>query len=256
MPDVHKHSPKIVRLFKEAQLTQIGNVWKDPETGIEFVLIKGGCYEMGDTYGEGYDLPKPVHEVCLDNFYLGKYEITQGQWEEVMGSNPSRFKKGNNYPVEEISWNDVQEFIKKLNNKTGKDYRLPSEAEWEYAARSRGKREKYAGTSSNSGLDRYAWYWGNSDRKTHPVGEKKPNGLGLYDMTGNVSEWCQDWYSSDAYGKHQRNNPIYTKSGSFRVYRGGGWRSDPRSASASDRCNGAPVTSYGDLGFRLARTLD
>lgn len=125
---------------------------------------------------------------------MGKYEVTQGEWQEIMSDNPSTFKNGNNYPVEMVTWYDVQGFIIKLNRKSGKNYRLPSEAEWEYAARSGGKREKYAGTSNESELARCAWYDNNSGRKTNPIGKKRPNGLGVYDMTGNVDEWCSDWY--------------------------------------------------------------
>jgi formylglycine-generating enzyme required for sulfatase activity len=257
LPDPVVHSPKIVKMFNDANV-RIGSgasgAFRDSNTGMEFVLVKGGCYEMGDTFGDGDKDENPVHEVCLDDFYIGKYEVTQGQWEEVMGSNPSRFENGSNYPVERVSWNDIQGFIRMLNNKTGIKYRLPTEAEWEYAARSGGKSEKYAGTSKKLELGRYAWYDDNSDSKTHPVGQKKPNGLGLYDMTGNVDEWCQDIYSKKAYSKHQRNNPIYKESGSFRVLRGGSWNVSPRSLRASHRRYITPDSGYDILGFRLAGT--
>lgn len=173
--------------------------YTDSVTGMEFVLVKGACFHMGDNLrdvdndGVG-DVDKdemPVHEACVDDFYIGRHEVTQGQWEEVMGSNPSNSMNGNNYPVERVSWNDVQDFIGKLNNKTGRNYRLPTDAEWEYAARSGEKKETWAGTSDKSELRRYAWYSSNNSRgQTHPVGQKEPNGLGLYDMTGNVWEWC------------------------------------------------------------------
>jgi len=148
---------------------------------------------MGDTFGDGKKDEKPSHKVCVNDFYLGIYEVTQGQWEKVMGNNPSSFKKGNNYPVERVSWEDVQQFIHRLNSQTGRKYRLPTEAEWEYAARSGGKQEKYAGTNQEGELKEYAWFTANSDFQTHPVGQKRPNGLGIYDMIGNVSEWCADW---------------------------------------------------------------
>lgn len=227
--------------------------YTDSGTGVEFVLVKGGCFKMGDTFGDGEDDEKPVHEVCVGDFYIGKYEVTQGQWENIMGSNPSDFKKGLNFPVEQVSWNDVQRFIRNLNRQTGRDYRLPTEAEWEYAARSGGKREKFAGTNSEFELRRYAWYDSNSGRRSHPIGRKNPNELGLYDMTGNVWERVQDIYSKDAY-RNQKNNPMYTESGPSRVERGGSWNSVQGSVRASCRRHNAPDGSHGCVGFRLART--
>jgi len=214
-----------------------GKLVKDPTTGMEMIFVNGGCYQMGDTFGDGFDSEKPVHEVCVDDFYMGKYEVTQGQWQAVMGNNPSYFKSGDNYPVEQVSWNDAQEFVRKLNQRSrGGKYRLPTEAEWEYAARSGGKREEWAGTSSESDLGDYAWYDKNSGGKTHPMGQKKPNGLGLYDMSGNVWEWVQDWYGD--YSSGSQNNPTGPSSVPSRVLRGGD-EPDPR-------LNGS--------GFRLART--
>lgn len=197
--------------------------YTDPTTGIEMVFAKGGCYQMGDTFGDGNSDEKPVHKVCVDDFYIGRYEVTQGQWKAIMGRNLSYFKDcGDNCPVEQVSWNDIQNFINKLIQKTGKKYRLPTEAEWEYAARSRGKNEKWAGTSNESEIGDYAWYLSNSGSKTHPVGQKKPNGLGLYDMSGNVWEWCSDWYGKNYYGNSPKDNPTGPSGGQFRVLRGGG----------------------------------
>ncbi len=227
--------------------------YTDPLIGMEFVYVNGGCYEMGDTFGDGDggEAEQPVHEVSIDDFYIGKYVVTQGQWEDVMGNNPSRFKKGHNYPVEQVSWDNAQEFIVKLNKKAEKNYRLPTEAEWEYAARSGGKREKYAGTSSESELDRYCWYDENSSSITHPVGQKKPNGLGIYDMSGNVFEWCSDWDDENYYSESPHNNPKGSKSGYFRVVRGGSWFYGARHCRSSNRYYYGP--SYGSyyLGFRL-----
>ena len=199
---------------------------------------------MGDTFGDGESEEKPVHEVCVDDFYIGKYEVTQGQWKAIMGSNPSHFSNcGDNCPVESVSWNDIQDFINKLNQKTGKSYRLPTEAEWEYAARSGGKSEKYAGTSNESELGDYAWYDKNSGSKRHPVGQKKPNGLGIYDMTGNVWEWVNDWYDSDYYKNSPKSNPTGPSSGKeYKVLRGGGWVAGARDLVTSFRFWYVPTT--------------
>lgn len=146
-----------------------------PTTGMEFVLMEGGCFQMGSNSG-GSD-EKPVHEVCVDDFYMGKYEVTQGEYQKLTGSNPSRFK-GTNKPVEQVSWDDAQDYIRKLNSRSKQNYRLRTEAEWEYAARSGGKNETYAGGNN---IDAVAWYSSNSGRQTHPVEQKQANGLGLYE---------------------------------------------------------------------------
>lgn len=226
--------------------------FKDSLTGMDFVFVKGGCYEMGDTFGGGNADEEPVHKVCVSDFYMGAYEVTQGQWEKVMGNNPSRFGKGGEYPVEYMSWYEVQEFIRKLNQKTGMNYRLPTEAEWEYAARSRGKKEKWAGTSSASNLDEFAWYDKNSDVQSHPVGQKKPNDLGLFDMSGNVWEWIADWYDPDYYKTSPRNDPKGPDHSwdNSKVLRGGSWISMPDHVRTSLRARGI-VTVRGNLGFRL-----
>ncbi len=220
--------------------------------GMEFVLVKGGCFQMGDTFGEGYNREKPVHEVCVDDFYLGKYEVTQGEWQQVMGNNPSHFKKGDRCPVESVSWNDVQDYIRKLNKRSGRTYRLPTEAEWEYAARSGGKREKYAGSNSVGDV---AWHGDNSGGTSHRVGTKKPNGLGLYDMSGNVWEWCQDWYGEHYYSSSPRQNPIGPVSGEERVFRGGGWRNSPGYVRAANRRRFSPGITASGLGFRLSLSV-
>ncbi|MBF0466558.1 MAG: formylglycine-generating enzyme family protein [Nitrospirae bacterium] len=218
---------------------------------MEFVLVKGGCYKMGDTSGDKYEDETPVHEVCVDDFYIGKYEVTQGQWTKIMECNPSYFKSGDNYPIETVSWTDVKEFINKLNERTGKKYRLPTEAKWEYAARSGGKKEKWAGTNDDTKLCNYAWYNGNSNGETHPVGQKLPNALGLFDMSGNVWEWLEDVYDEDAYTKHSLDNPIYTGGSSNRVIRGGSWNRNPQYARCySRRFNSTDYRSY-NIGFRL-----
>lgn len=170
----------------------------------DFVFVKGGCFQMGDVFGDGFEDERPVHEVCLDDYFISKYETTQALWKKVMGENPSR-NVFDRLPVESVSWKDAQEFIARLNDMTGMNYRLPTEAEWEYAARSGGKREKWAGTNKESELSEYAWYSKNYEGTTHFVGLKKPNGLGLHDMTGNVVEFVQDGWSK--YESSPQRNP-------------------------------------------------
>jgi formylglycine-generating enzyme required for sulfatase activity len=235
---------------------------RPPKTGgeasalnMEFVLVKGGCYQMGDDFGDGYADERPVHEVCVNDFYMGKYDVTQGQWKEIMGYNPSEFNRcGDSCPVENISWNDTQVFIGKLMQRIGKNYRLPTEAEWEYAARSGGKKEKWAGTSSESELGEYAWYALNSGDSTHPVGQKKPNGLGLYDMSGNVWEWCQDLYDENYYKNSPKNNPPGPDTGTNRVLRGGSWFNGAGDTRSSNRLSIIPDYRDSNDGFRLVRT--
>ncbi|MBF0327821.1 MAG: SUMF1/EgtB/PvdO family nonheme iron enzyme [Nitrospirae bacterium] len=217
----------------------------------EFVFVRGGCFQMGDTFGDGDNDEKPAHEVCVDDFHIGKYEVTQGQWKAVMGVNPSYFKNcGDSCPIEQVSWNDTQEFIRKLNEKSGDDnYRLPTEAEWEYAARSGGRPEKYSGGSD---IESVAWYSYNSGNKTYPVGIKLPNGLGIYDMTGNVLEWCQDWYSENYYSESLRNNPTGPSTGQSRILRGGSWGFNARTSRTTFRHWHLPTYGY-FVGFRLAK---
>lgn len=173
----------------------------------EMVLVKGGCFQMGDIIGNGDDDEKPVHEVCLDDFYIGKYEVTQREWMEVMGKNPSAHQDCDDCPVENVSWKEIKKFIKKLNKKTKKSYRFPTEAEWEYAARSGGKDEQWAGLSDEVLIDGYAWFEENSHAETQPVGKKTPNGLGIYDMSGNVDEFVWDIYDKWYYKESPKHNP-------------------------------------------------
>jgi formylglycine-generating enzyme required for sulfatase activity len=240
--------PRGLRGTVDWSLTAGGGSHTDPTTGMEFVEVPGGCFQMGDTFGDGDD-EKPVHEVCVGNFSIGKFEVTQGQWRKVMGSNPSRFSScGDNCPVEMVTWNDVQSFISKLNSQSGNSYRLPTEAEWEYAARSGGKQEKYSGSNS---IDAVAWYANNSGSQTHPVGQKQANGLGIYDMSGNVWEWCSDWYGRSYYSSSPKDNPQGPSSGSDRVVRGGGWNDGARDVRSAIRAGGGPGDRCDFLGFRL-----
>ncbi len=223
-----------------------GDTFTDPTTGMEFVFVPGGCFRMGSNDGDSDE--KPVHEVCVDDFYIGKYEVTQEEYNRITGSNPARFKNGFRYPVEQVSWNDTQDFIRTLNGKSGRRYRLSTEAEWEYAARSSGKNEKYSGENS---VDEFAWYLDNSGGKTHQVGMKSPNGLGIYDMSGNVWEWCQDWYDSDYYSKSPKKNPEGPGSGSSRVSRGGSWSGRSVGVRSANRYGFGPSFRDSYLGFRL-----
>ena len=221
--------------------------------GMEFVLIPAGTFMMGSpTSEEGRGNDETQHQVRISQgFYLGKYEVTQGEWEAVMGSNPSYFKGNPKLPVEQVSWNDVQEFIRKLNEREGREvYRLPSEAEWEYACRA-GTSGDYAGN-----LDAMGWYDKNAGGKTHAVGEKSPNGWGLYDMHGNVWEWCEDWYEESYYQKSPSEDPRGPSEGSGRVIRGGGWGSDAVSCRSAYRNIFVPGSRSVSLGFRLLRIGD
>ncbi len=222
--------------------------------GVSFKMIRvdGDTFTMGATSEQGSDAgdsEKPAHQVTLSTYYIGETEVTQALWEAVMGSNPSNFK-GEDRPVENVSWEDCKAFISKLDSLTGKKFRLPTEAEWEYAARGGNKSQGYKYSGSNS-WGNVAWYQHNSSGETHPVKSKSPNELGLYDMSGNVWEWCQDWYGS--YSSSSQTNPTGATSGSRRISRGGGW-SDSLSWSCrvSRRNSDAPDRRGDCLGLRLA----
>lgn len=223
--------------------------------GVSFTMIhvEGGTFTMGATseMTEPSSDEEPTHQVTLSSYYIGETEVTQALWKAVMGSNPSWFK-GDNLPVEKVSWNDCQTFISKLNALTGKNFRLPTEAEWEFAARG-GNQSRHTQYSGSSRIDDVAWYYGNSNDKTHPVKTKQPNELGIYDMSGNVDEWCQDWY--DSYSSDAQTDPTGAGSGSLRVGRGGSWWGPPRACRSSYRNHGAHEGSCDNLGLRLALSL-
>ena len=220
--------------------------------GVSFtmVYVPGGTFTMGATSEQGsdaYNDEKPAHSVTLSSYYIGETEVTQALWTAVMGSNPSRFK-GDQRPVERVSWNDCQTFISRLNAKTGKYFRLPTEAEWEYAARGgHSGGSKYAGSDN---INSVAWYIFNSGRETHNVATKSPNGLGIYDMSGNVWEWCQDWYG--AYSSSSQTNPKGPSNGDDRVRRGGSWYDVAWDCRVSRRDDDSPYGSDFHLGLRLA----
>ena len=222
--------------------------------GVAFKMVKvaGGTFQMGATSEQGsdaYDNEYPVHSVTLSDYYIGQTEVTQELWEAVMGSNPSYFKGNNQCPVEKVSWDDCQEFIEKLNRLTGKNFRLPTEAEWEYAARGGNKSKGYKYSGSND-ADAVACYEDNSGSKTHPVATKQSNELGLYDMSGNVYEWCQDWYGD--YTSRSQSNPKGANTGSYRVLRGGSWFSDAGNVRVSLHDGSLPDNRFDNGGLRLA----
>ena len=213
---------------------------------IDMVRVEAGTFTMGATaeMNDPYDKEKPTHRVTLTNdYYIGKYEVTQALWQTVMGNNPSKFK-GDNLPVEHVSWKDCQKFLSKLNRITGKMFRLPTEAEWEYAARGGNKSRGYQYSGSNNFSD-VAWGIG----KTYAVGTKQPNELGIYDMSGNVGELCQDWYG--AYSSSSQVNPTGAISGSRRVARGGSWFWVDEASRSSSRSTVMPDYGHDWLGLRL-----
>ena len=233
-------------------------LFKEPVTSMEMVLVKGGCYQMGSSNDDCDANPdeRPQHKVCVDDFYLGKYEVTQGQWQAIMGSNTSAVSTcgADNCPIDNVAWSDIKEFIRRLNSKSsGSKYRLPTEAEWEYAARSGGKDEKFAGGGN---VDTVSWYAANSGKLNHPVGTKVPNGLGIYDMSGNVWEMTSDWYAGDYYSSSPSNNPKGPGSGIDHVIRGGcrtGGVANQRTTRRIYIYDRTGSDRGGNVGFRLLR---
>lgn len=248
------------------------NYTENAVSGLSFdmVYVQGGTFSMGATAEQGddaYDSEKPVHQVTLSDYYIGKYEVTQGVWEKVMGTTLEEQQEkaseywgesvelygvGADYPMYYVSWEEAREFVKKLSALTGKNYVLPTEAQWEYAARGGVKSKGYKYSGSNT-LDDVAWYWDNSGELTHPVGTKSPNELGLYDMSGNVWEWCSDKYGS--YGNESQVDPVGSATGSLRVLRGGSWDYGARCCRVSFRYFNSPGNRFNYLGFRVALLL-
>ena len=223
--------------------------------GVSFDMaeVEGGTFTMGATEEQGSDVSdneKPAHQVMLSPYYIGKTEVTQELWEAVMGSNPSFFSGNKNRPVENVSWDDCQVFINKLNGLTGKSFRLPTEAEWEYAARGGKKSKGYKYSGSNT-IDDVAWYDTNSAGTTHPVSSKAPNELGLYDMSGNVWEWCSDWYGKSYYEESPEPNPTGPKVGTLRVKRGGDWYFSANKCRVSYRNSNSQHYQTSENGLRL-----
>lgn len=233
--------------------------------GVSFTMksVTGGTFTMGATSEQGsdaYDNEKPTHSVTLSDYYIGETEVTQALWQAVMGTTVTQQRDkantswplrgvGSNYPMYYISWDDCQEFIRKLNSMTGQKFRLPTETEWEYAARGGNKSKGYKYSGSNN-IESVAWYTNNSSSSTHDVKTKQPNELGIYDMNGNVWEWCNDWYGN--YNTNTQTNPTGPSTGSFRVFRGGSWFDDAWYCRVSNRDCNAPDLRNFILGLRLA----
>ena len=241
----HLEGTKALPLPKEATIP-VGE-----KASIKLALISSGKFTMGSPDGEkersAYEGPQ--REVTITKpYYMGATEVTQAQYEAVMGKNPSSFKGPQN-PVESVSWDDAVEFCMKLSEKTGKKVRLPTEAEWEYACRA-GTKTRFTFGDNDADLGDYAWYGGNSKRKTHPVGGKKPNAFGLYDMPGNVWDWCGDWYA-DSYANAKNVDPTGPDSGCYRVLRGGSWSLYPRYCRSAVRNRHEPDFRYYVIGFRV-----
>jgi len=215
---------------------------------MELMLIPAGEFMMGSNDGE--DNEKPVHKVKISRpFYMGKYVVTQAQFERVMGKNPSQFK-GENLPAEMVNYIDAKEFSKKVSSLTGKSIRLPTEAEWEYACRA-GTKTKFNTGDNDAALEQAGWFKDNSENKTHPVGQKKPNAWGLYDMHGNVWQWCEDWFGEDSYTKSPAEDPQGLPKGANRILRGGGYCWLNWFCNSAYRRRFAPVDREGGVGFRV-----
>lgn len=220
----------------------------------KMVKVEGGKYVMGasvDEKGVADGDEYPAHNVNISSFYIGQFEVTQKLWQDVMGNNPSE-TKGENNPVDKVSWNDCNEFIARLNKLTGKTFRMPTEAEWEFAARGGVDSKGYIYSGSNN-IDAVAWYDANEDGQTHAVGQKQPNELGIYDMSGNVGEWCSDWYEDGAYAKSDKENPKGPAKGDYHVLRGNGWFSSTAGYNRiANRSGNEAGYRYKFLGLRLA----
>lgn len=246
-----------------------------------FVSVPPGCFPMGNTFEDSYHTEMPVHEVCLSSFSISSFPVTRREFEKFVAETGYRtdaeksggcytydsnswkkdptaswrkpgFQQESDHPVVCVSWNDTYAYTDWITRKNNRIYRLPTEAEWEYAARSGGKQERFAGGDD---VDKLAWYASNSDNRTHPVGRKQPNGLGLYDMSGNVWQWTEDWYDRRYYRESPRNNPKGPKSGTKRVFRGGSWFYDQRGVRATYRDFSAPDFRSSYLGFRLVSPI-
>ena len=227
-----------------------GAIWTEPKSGMEFVWIPSGCFQMGSDGGDKNE--QPVHKVCVKGYYLGKYEVTQAQYQQVMGGNPSRFR-GDGNPVGKVSWHEAKSFIEEINYSASVRFRLPSEAEWEYACRAGGEHEIYC--SGGGRVERFAWHESNSGETTHPVGQLAANAWGLYDMSGNVWEWVEDCYNYSYNGAPSDGTAWKGERCDERVQRGGSIYNVAQGCRAAKRNKDDPAKRFDGVGFRLARTL-
>lgn len=235
----------------ESTISNIPCLFKVGNVEFKMIYVEGGKFKMGSNNGRRNE--KQMHYVTLSDYCIGETVVTQALWKAVMNNNPSGFK-GDNLPVENVSWEDCQEFICKLNNRVqdqlkGRRFALPTEAQWEFAARGGKKSQDYIYSGGNT-IDDVAWYLDNSSERTHPVKQKRANELGLYDMSGNVWEWCQDWYES-SYPSSPQTDPVGPSTGSYRVDRGGSWCDYARSCRSANRDNSAPACCFNNFGLRL-----
>lgn len=264
----------ILLLFSCVQVIHAETSYTDPSTGIDFISIKGGCYQMGDSTGGGDPSERPVHEVCVSDFFIGKFEVTNAQYKKFRpqhdsGSSQNFSLNGDNQPVVNVSWEDAVAFAEWLSRKSGQTFRLPTEAEWEYAARAGSTQSCFWGNNPDEACtyanvadmtakkQRAKWTAFTCDdgyAVAAPVGSFKPNGYGLHDVLGNVWEWCQDTYNSEAYTKLPKDNPVYEGSGEYRSMRGGGWSNGPRGVQGFHRVGLSPDFGHHALGFRLVKT--
>ncbi len=226
--------------------------WHEPATGMAFVRVPGGCYVMGDNFGGGDHNEQPVHEVCLKDTWIGKFEVTQGEWRALMPENPSAYAASDRHPVDSVNQADITEYVRRLTEKNpGHAFRLPTEAEWEFACRAGGQRLKFGGEAPPAGANT-AEYANIHGEGTTPVGSFAPNAAGLHDMSGNLWEWVSDVYAADAYQRHARDNPHYQSAGPARLLRGGGWSHDAFFARCSKRhMHCRPTARFDFIGFRL-----
>jgi formylglycine-generating enzyme required for sulfatase activity len=235
-----------------AVLPARAETWRDATTGMEFVRVPGGCYAMGDTFGGGDHNEQPVHEACLSGYWIGRYEVTQGQWRALMAHNPAAYAAGDEHPVDSVNQADIAEFVRRIAARNpGRTFRLPTEAEWEYACRGGGRLEKFGGAPPPAGANTAEYAERHGEGST-PVGSFPPNALGLHDMSGNLWEWVSDVYAADAYLRHDRADPHYQAEGPARLLRGGGWSHDAIFARCSKRhMHCRPTARFDFVGFRL-----
>jgi len=226
--------------------------WREPATGMAFVRVPGGCYAMGDSFGGGDHNEQPVHEVCVKEYWIGKFEVTQGEWTALMPGNPAAWAGSPRHPVDGVTQRDIAAFVARLMDKNpGRVFRLPTEAEWEYACRGGGRQEKFGGGAPPDGANT-AEYADVHGEGTLPVGSFPPNALGLHDMSGNLWEWVGDVYAADAYARHARDDPHYQAEGPARLLRGGGWSHDAFFARCAKRhMHCRPSARFDFVGVRL-----